>query len=535
LLLDNLSAKVYKLTHHRFSGPTSSKKESKMPHSKNVVRSFVLALLGRRLPDWFAEPVSAGKVGPMRRSFLLFSSLALLTFLFPSRAGSCQMPCYSCYPAPLGTTHIVGISPQVGIAGITYVYVNGYCFGDSQGSGTVTVNGEAMTTITNWSDAEIIFELPFDAQSGDLKVISSSYGSDDSASESQYTNRGNNNINANFTVVTPNGPPLCCVPGTILPFVSGSPSVPQYVTGTWNFNNGPYDVETLTLTQGPQNADGTWQVTGSYVGSPGPCGSGTFKFLDLNSNGKGGILDQYGDLVLKDECDGYQRIWRILDSGDVTSQGLGAIVCPAVPSNEYQFFLQEMTNFAEGPYFFCAVPPLFKSSTDIPTLEIPSPQGWAIQPFSGSQYPTYGAWQRSLPLLNGFVGYAGRFVFEQSGPPTSATDTCYAPLSPTARNTGVTGGGWFVSQNDVWGNDDIGMKSQGVTWYQKNVTLPCQYTSQQNMYIDTIGGPSASPYTTNQLTFQIQATKIYSEVQPQGGSVVKECENYPSLKGSCKP
>jgi hypothetical protein len=55
------------------------------------------------------------------------------------------------------------------------------------------------------------------------------------------------------------------------------------------------------------------------------------------------------------------------------------------------------------------------------------------------------------------------------------------------------------------------------------------------MYIDSRNGPSSSPYTTNQLTFQIQATKIYSEVQPQGGSVVKECENYPSLKGSCKP
>jgi len=55
------------------------------------------------------------------------------------------------------------------------------------------------------------------------------------------------------------------------------------------------------------------------------------------------------------------------------------------------------------------------------------------------------------------------------------------------------------------------------------------------MYIDTMNGPSRLPYTTNQLTFQIQSTKIYSEVQPQIGGLVKECENYPSLKGNCRP
>jgi hypothetical protein len=63
---------------------------------------------------------------------------------------------------------------------------------------------------------------------------------------------------------------------------------------------------------------------------------------------------------------------------------------------------------------------LFKSQTDLPTSETPTPQGWSVRPASlGSQYPTVGVWQRALPLLNGFTGFAGRFVYEQSG--TGAT------------------------------------------------------------------------------------------------------------------
>jgi hypothetical protein len=175
---------------------------------------------------------------------------------------------------------------------------------------------------------------------------------------------------------------------------------------------------------------------------------------------------------------------------------------------------------------------LFKSQTDLPTSETPTPQAWSVRPASlGSQYPTVGVWQRALPLLNGFTGFAGRFVYEQSG--TGTTDTCWKLGSKTGQVTGVTGGGWFVDQNGNWGLDGIGMWSQGVDWYQKNVTLPCHFTMVQDMYVD--GRTQTYNYTTNQLTFEIQATKIYSEVQSQSGSLVKECENYPSLKGQCKP
>ncbi len=187
---------------------------------------------------------------------------------------------------------------------------------------------------------------------------------------------------------------------------------------------------------------------------------------------------------------------------------------------------------AEDGYYALAVPPLFKSQTDLPAVETPTPQGWSLGPSGlGSQYPTIGLWERAFPLLNGFVGFAGRFVYEQAG--TGTTDTCWVPLSPTAKATGVTGGGWFVTQNGHWGYDGVGMRSQGVDWYQKNVTLPCHFTLVQDMYID--GRTQPYKYTTNQLTFEIQATKIYSEVQPANASLVKECENYPGLKGNCKP
>jgi len=247
-----------------------------------------------------------------------------------------------------------------------------------------------------------------------------------------------------------------------------------------------------------------------------------------------GTLDQYGDFSLYLPCDAnsiHCFQWLILGSGDVTSQGLGSAP-PCPPSAPQYGFLQTLAISAEDGYYPLAVPPLFKSQTDQPASESPIPQGWSLGPATmGSQYPTFGIWERALPLLNGFIGFAGRFVYEQSG--TGTTDACWKLGSPTAMVTGVTGGGVFVDQNGDWGLDYIGMRSQGVDWYQRNQTLPCHITMVQDMYID--GRTQAYMYTTNQLTFEIQATKIYSEVQPQFGSLVKECENYPSLKGSCKP
>lgn len=59
------------------------------------------------------------------------------------------------YPPVTGTTHIVSVSPQVALPGATVVYIQGYCFGDSKGRGSITFNGEPITDIVFWTDSEI--------------------------------------------------------------------------------------------------------------------------------------------------------------------------------------------------------------------------------------------------------------------------------------------------------------------------------------------------------------------------------------------
>ncbi|MDE3135740.1 MAG: hypothetical protein KGL59_04150 [Acidobacteriota bacterium] len=213
--------------------------------------------------------------------------------------------------------------------------------------------------------------------------------------------------------------------------------------------------------------------------------------------------------------------YYILGSGDATSQGYinnssGAQYCVPLPGG----FLNDYTTW-EASYWYFAAPPLLKSQTDLPASETPSAQGWAA-PYP-SQNATVGLWERTLvPSPASVNAFAGRFVFEQSG--GTAGDTCYVALSPTPKATGVTGGGWYVTQTGNWGWDYVGMWSQGVDWYQQNVSLPCDITLPQQMNVDGLSGPQ--PYTTNQLMYEITATKVYSEVQPQGGSVTFECEYY---------
>jgi hypothetical protein len=249
-------------------------------------------------------------------------------FLLPSAAhGSCYKP-GSSYPPVQGTTHIESISPQFGLAGTTAVYVQGYCFGDTQGTGSVTVNGEPMNNIVFWTDAVIEFILPFDVQSGNLVVTSSSYGSDSSANEANCKSIlqdwcGNDSINANFTVLLPNNPAyLDYTQKPPAPLISGWPPVPpKYVTGTWYYNDGPQTM-TLTLTQGPQSSNGTWPITGTEVANI--CPGQQFAVS--------GTLDQYGDFSLYLNCvltNDWCMQWLILGSGDVTSQGLA--YAPPVP------------------------------------------------------------------------------------------------------------------------------------------------------------------------------------------------------------
>ena len=75
-----------------------------------------------------------------------------------------------------------------------------------------------------------------------------------------------------------------------------------------------------------------------------------------------------------------------------------ALAPPCPRSSPQQGFLQNSMVQAEGSYYALAVPPLFKSQTDLPAAETPTAQGWSVGPSSlGSIYPTVGLWERAFP------------------------------------------------------------------------------------------------------------------------------------------
>ncbi|HEV2386228.1 MAG TPA: IPT/TIG domain-containing protein [Candidatus Acidoferrales bacterium] len=262
----------------------------------------------------------------MRKPLLLLFPSAMLIFLVsPVALATCHKPGQT-YPPVQGTTHIESVSPQVGLAGVARVYIQGYCFADGQGTGSVTLNGETVTNIVTWTDAEIEFIPPLDATTGNLVVTSASYGSDSTANEAACVSSppdycGNDKLNANFTVLTPNSPAyffpansLHCNSSQPCPLIAGVQSYPQYLAGTWYYDDGGQTM-TLTLTQGAQNPDGTWPITGTEVSDV--C-NGQFSVT--------GTLDQYGGFNLFLPCveDNENCIeWLLLGSGDVTSQGFG--------------------------------------------------------------------------------------------------------------------------------------------------------------------------------------------------------------------
>lgn len=460
-------------------------------------------------------------------------ALALLAPLCPS-AHACAEPGGS--PNTLWTTHIQTITPEAGIAGITPVYVEGYCFGNTKDK--ITVGGHAVTDIISWTDYQIEFVLPADATTGNLVVTSQSYGYDSSLKESACCGEGcsdgedwpgngnpagedqlcgNDLISPNFTVVTGDPPAAKDI-------IGAPPPPPQYVSGTWFYSNGGDDVQ-FDLTQGAQNSDGTWPITGTWTSN-----------LFGGPYAVTGTLDQYGDFTLSNSEYGMCLEYQLLGSGDVTSVGWGYLYnylsCPAPTQNFFSGLYDESD---ESAYWESAQPPLFKSETDLPASEVPTFYQWVIYPGSGSQYATYGGWERTLVASPGVAtDFSGRFVFEQVG--GNGTDTCAAeapPGDPTPPFTAVSGGGWYVNQNGIWALDAIGIRSQGVTWYQANVSLPCSMTIPQDMHIDARNGDDH--YTTNQLIYEIAPTEIYSKIVPEVGAEVQACENYPSLKGKCKP
>ncbi len=390
---------------------------------------------------------------------------------------------------------------------MTKVYVLGQCLGDNPG--TLTINGTPVTDFELWSDGEIVFKVPFTATTGNLVVTSSSYGSDSSANEADCANAswcGSANISADFYVKAPNAPPFYFSPTDIR--IGGTPSSPEYITGEWNEDNGFGYTAQYDLTQDSQNSDGTWPVTGSVhwtYGSPD----------DTCDQAISGTLYGDGNLVLHvaadpNKCEAYSEELAVLSSGAITSQGY---IYPAYDAP------LPLADFPKDLGDGWSDLPLVNSAPLFPADESPAAGGWTAIP--GSQYPTQGLFDRTLPTLPGFILFAGRFVYEQVG--GEASDGCYTSDSPTAKFTGVTGGGWYVDGSGVWGPDTIGIWSQGVDWYQDHYgpNGECTIVVPQAMNINTVD-EGGTQYTTNQLIIEIWPDEVCTEVETQDSQTVKQ-------------
>lgn len=132
-------------------------------------------------------------------------------------------------------------------------------------------------------------------------------------------------------------------------------------------------------------------------------------------------------------------------------------------------------------------------------------------------------------LFNAAQGeqFRGRVVNETS--PFGGTDGCHSPGDPVAELTQITGGRWWVQNNNSYKTDYIGLSPSSAAYYQyyrakKGLALPCIITVPQQMQINTSGTSSFLPYgstnqgNTNSLQLTIDGTSVKSSRAGQSSS-----------------
>ena len=153
---------------------------------------------------------------------------------------------------PLPTPVITSLSPTTGGPGNS-VTIGGYYFGATQGSGNVYFNGVAATSITSWSDGQIVASVPRAASTGPVTVVASSLTS---------------NTNFTFTfydpVITSVNPPAAPIGGQVT--INGSGFGSSQGTSTVQFNSifasvTSWSDTSVTVTLPPSAVSGTVTLT----------------------------------------------------------------------------------------------------------------------------------------------------------------------------------------------------------------------------------------------------------------------------------
>lgn len=146
----------------------------------------------------------------------------------------------------------------------------------------------------------------------------------------------------------------------------------------------------------------------------------------------------------------------------------------------------------------------------VPTFELSSIQGRALVEIPGGQ--TVTRFQQTIGDSTGDV-FNGDSITEYSG--YAGTNGCYYPGAPFPPTSTVTGGTWYVGQNDgfavngtnQWGYDYDGDTASLVTTIRQHASLPCVDHIPQTMYIGT-SCATPIPYYSNVQTVTISATTV---------------------------
>jgi len=180
-------------------------------------------------------------------------------------------------PSPV----ITSISPTVGTVG-TSVTINGHYFGATQGSGSVLFNSAAATSVTSWTDSQIVVHVPSTATTGPLTVVANGLGSNTNFTFTFY--------NPVITSITPSAAP---VGGTVTVAGSGFGSIQGQ--STVDFNNlspsgGSWSDTSITV-QVPANA-----TSGAVTVVRGGIASNAVSFTVLESTSVTGLSPASGPI-----------------------------------------------------------------------------------------------------------------------------------------------------------------------------------------------------------------------------------------------
>lgn len=127
-----------------------------------------------------------------------------------------------------------------------------------------------------------------------------------------------------------------------------------------------------------------------------------------------------------------------------------------------------------------------------------------------------GGWQPGAPAVHNWwqtlIGgnFARRYVVEED-PGGGGPDTCWFPGSQYSAGTSVSGGSWGVTNNNLWGPDQVGWHPPDmVHYYRSQGQTPCGTQFPQRMVINCSNGPPRA-YTTTTLRTGITNTTVWSE------------------------